>query len=51
MSIVRLGMSETKNYAEGFEAIFGKKKKGAHKKSETAKSKTKSTETKKKTKK
>ena len=26
MSIVRVGLSETKNFAEGYEAIFGKKK-------------------------
>jgi hypothetical protein len=25
MSIVRVGLSETKNFAEGYEAIFGKK--------------------------
>lgn len=25
MSIVRIGLSETKNFAEGYEAIFGKK--------------------------
>ena len=27
MSIVRVGLAETKNFAEGYEAIFGKKKK------------------------
>jgi hypothetical protein len=26
MSIVRVGLAETKNFAEGYEAIFGKKK-------------------------
>jgi hypothetical protein len=26
MSIVRIGLAETKNFAEGYEAIFGKKK-------------------------
>ena len=26
MSIVRVGLGETKNFAEGYEAIFGKKK-------------------------
>ncbi len=26
MSIVRVGLSETKNFSEGYEAIFGKKK-------------------------
>jgi hypothetical protein len=27
MSIVRIGLGETKNFAEGYEAIFGKKEK------------------------
>jgi hypothetical protein len=27
MSIVRVGLAETKNFAEGYEAIFGNKKK------------------------
>ncbi len=27
MSIVRIGLAETKHFAEGYEAIFGKKKK------------------------
>ena len=26
MSIVRIGLGETKHFAEGYEAIFGKKK-------------------------
>ena len=26
MSIVRVGLAETKDFAEGYEAIFGKKK-------------------------
>jgi len=26
VSIVRVGLAETKNFAEGYEAIFGKKK-------------------------
>ena len=26
MSIIRVGLAETKNYAEGYDAIFGKKK-------------------------
>ena len=26
MSIVRIGLAETKNFAEGYESIFGKKK-------------------------
>ena len=27
MSIVRIGLAETKNFADGYDAIFGKKKK------------------------
>jgi hypothetical protein len=27
MSIVRIGLGETKNFADGYEAIFGKKEK------------------------
>lgn len=27
MSIVRIGLGETKNFAEGYDAIFGKKEK------------------------
>ena len=26
MSIIRIGLGETKNFAEGYEAIFGKKR-------------------------
>lgn len=29
MSIVRIGLAETKNFAEGYDAIFGKKKPAA----------------------
>ncbi len=36
MSIIRVGLSETKQFAEGYEAIFGKKK-PAPKKSKTPK--------------
>ena len=32
MSIVRVGLSETKNFSEGYEAIFGKRKPGKKKK-------------------
>jgi hypothetical protein len=32
VSIVRVGLQETKGFAEGYEAIFGKKKAGAAKK-------------------
>jgi hypothetical protein len=28
VSIVRVGLAETKKFAEGYDAIFGKKKKG-----------------------
>jgi hypothetical protein len=31
VSIVRVGLAETKNFAEGYEAIFGKKKAAAPK--------------------
>jgi hypothetical protein len=40
VSIVRIGLSETKNFAEGYEAIFGKKKEGSKKAEATAKSDT-----------
>jgi hypothetical protein len=29
VSIVRVGLAETKNFAAGYDAIFGKKKEGA----------------------
>jgi hypothetical protein len=32
VSIVRVGLAETKNFAEGYEAIFGKKKSAENKK-------------------
>jgi hypothetical protein len=32
VSIVRVGLAETKKFAEGYEAIFGKKKTGESKK-------------------
>jgi hypothetical protein len=32
VSIVRIGLAETKNFSEGYEAIFGKKKKPQAKK-------------------
>jgi hypothetical protein len=31
VSIVRIGLAETKNYSEGYDAIFGKKKAAAAK--------------------
>jgi hypothetical protein len=34
MSIVRIGLGETKNFAEGYDAIFGKKDKKDDKKDE-----------------
>lgn len=35
VSIVRIGLAETKNFGEGYEAIFGKKKAGEGKKTKT----------------
>ena len=32
VSIVRVGLAETKNFADGYEAIFGKKKSGGSQK-------------------
>jgi hypothetical protein len=37
VSIVRVGLAETKNFAEGWEAIFGKKKNAGAKKATAAK--------------
>lgn len=39
MSIIRVGLAETKNFSEGYEAIFGKKKPSAAKKPARAKRK------------
>lgn len=39
MSIVRIGLAETHNFASGYEAIFGGKPAGAGKKAGAAKSK------------
>jgi hypothetical protein len=39
VSIIRVGLAETKNFSEGYEAIFGRKKKGAAKKQLRAKGK------------
>jgi hypothetical protein len=36
VSIVRVGLSETKNFAEGYDAIFGKKESGKEKKAEAS---------------
>jgi hypothetical protein len=36
VSIIRIGLAETKNFAEGFDAIFGKKKEAPAKKETTA---------------
>jgi hypothetical protein len=36
VSIVRVGLAETKKFAEGYEAIFGKKKKEQAQKTEDA---------------
>ncbi len=50
MSIVRVGLAETKNYSEGYEAIFGKAKKAddAPKKPAGGKAKAKAKKAKKK---
>jgi hypothetical protein len=37
VSIIRVGLAETKNFSEGYEAIFGKKKRKAAKKPVRAK--------------
>jgi len=37
VSIVRVGLAETKNFAEGYDAIFGNKKKAGQAKKTTAK--------------
>jgi hypothetical protein len=34
VSIIRVGLSETKNFADGYDAIFGKKKAGQAKNAE-----------------
>jgi hypothetical protein len=39
VSIIRVGLAETKNFSEGYEAIFGKKKARAAKKVTASKSK------------
>jgi hypothetical protein len=36
VSIIRVGLAETKNFAEGYEAIFGKKKGKKEAKGESA---------------
>lgn len=50
MSIIRVGLAETKNFAEGYDAIFSKKKAPAAKK-ETAEAKSGTAKKKKKAKK
>jgi len=47
VSIVRVGLAETKKFAEGYEAIFGKKKSGECKKTKTVAKKKKKTSKKK----
>lgn len=39
VSIVRVGLAETKNFSEGYDAIFGKKKSAAPAEDKQAKSK------------
>lgn len=41
MSIVRIGLAESKDFAEGYDAIFGKKKNAQEKKAEAKKPKAK----------
>ena len=41
MSIVRIGLAETRNFAEGYDAIFGKKKSAAASTAKPAKKATK----------
>jgi len=36
VSIVRIGLSETKHFADGYDAIFSKKKSGKHRKPKAA---------------
>jgi hypothetical protein len=47
VSIVRVGLAETKNFAEGYDAIFGKKKPDEAKKMKTTTKKKKKTSKKK----
>jgi len=51
VSIVRIGLAETKNFAEGWEAIFGKKKKSTGKKTEAEPAKSSTADKKKSSKK
>ena len=44
MSIVRIGLGETKNFAEGYEAIFGKKEKKEEEKEKQTKARGKEQE-------
>lgn len=47
MSIVRVGLAETKKFAQGYETIFGKKKSGEGKKTKAVAKKKKKTSKKK----
>ena len=42
MSIIRIGLAETKHFAEGYDAIFGNKKEGKPTKAKAKKAKAKS---------
>jgi hypothetical protein len=44
MSIVRVGLAETKDFSEGYDAIFGKKEKKPESTAETAKTEEKKEE-------
>ena len=48
MSIVRIGLAETKNFAEGYDAIFNKKKKPTQAPKAAAKAEVKKSKKKKK---
>jgi hypothetical protein len=41
VSIVRVGLGETKKYGDGYDAIFGKKKSGGSKKTKSSAAKAK----------
>ncbi len=51
MSIIRVGLAETKNFADGYDAIFGKKKEAPAKKAKATTAKADTGKKKKKAKK
>jgi hypothetical protein len=48
MSIVRVGLAETRNYGDGWDAVFSKKKAGKSSKASTGKKKARQSQSKKK---